>query len=188
MINPISPQLVEKIRQNVDQQRLLDTAMTLIDIPSPTLSAGKVADQLASLLQDDGFEVERPVANWPEAPAVVVSFETGRPGRVWQVDGGGAAGNRRLYEPTQKIGGAPCGILGGKLDIGSQTARERHVVDHRLQALLARDAELALKMQVRSSNERVNACTLRRLHRLGDTLNVRTIAAGESGDHRTFDL
>ena len=53
MINPISPQLVEKIRQNVDQQRLLDTAMTLIDIPSPTLSAGKVADQLASLLQDD---------------------------------------------------------------------------------------------------------------------------------------
>ena len=87
MINPISPQLVEKIRQNVDQQRLLDTAMTLIDIPSPTLSAGKVADQLASLLQDDGFEVERPVANWPEAPAVVVRFETGRPGRVLQFDG-----------------------------------------------------------------------------------------------------
>ena len=87
MINPISPQLVEKIRQNVDQQRLLDTAMALIDIPSPTLSAGKVADQLASLLQDDGFEVERPVANWPEAPAVVVRFETGRPGRVLQFDG-----------------------------------------------------------------------------------------------------
>ena len=87
MINPVSPQLVEKIRQNVDQQRLLDTAMALIDIPSPTLSAGEVADQLASLLQDDGFEVERPVANWPEAPAVVVRFETGRPGRVLQFDG-----------------------------------------------------------------------------------------------------
>ena len=57
MINPVSPQLVEKIRQNVNQQRLLDTAMALIDIPSPTLSAGEVADQLASLLQDDGFEV-----------------------------------------------------------------------------------------------------------------------------------
>ena len=87
MVNTVSPQLVEEIRQNVNQRRLLDTAMALIDIPSPTRSAGEVADQLASLLQDDGFEVERPVANWPEAPAVVVRFETGRPGRVLQFDG-----------------------------------------------------------------------------------------------------
>ena len=87
MVNTVSPQLVEEIRQNVNQRRLLDTAMALIDIPSPTRSAGEVANQLASLLQDDGFEVERPVANWPEAPAVVVRFETGRPGRVLQFDG-----------------------------------------------------------------------------------------------------
>ena len=76
MVNTVSPQLVEEIRQNVNQRRLLDTAMALIDIPSPTRSAGEVADQLASLLQDDGFEVERPVANWPEAPAVCKSAGT----------------------------------------------------------------------------------------------------------------
>jgi len=87
MVNTVSPQLVKEILRNVNQRRLLDTAMALIDIPSPTRSAGEVADQLASLLQDDGFEVERPVANWPEAPAVVVRFETGRPGRVLQFDG-----------------------------------------------------------------------------------------------------
>ena len=87
MVNTVSPQLVKEILRNVNQRRLLDTAMALIDIPSPTCSAGEVADQLASLLQDDGFEVERPVANWPEAPAVVVRFETGRPGRVLQFDG-----------------------------------------------------------------------------------------------------
>ena len=87
MINLISPQLVEKIRRNVNHQRLLDTAMALIEVPSPTCSAGAVADQLASLLQDDGFEVERPVANWPEAPAVVVRFATDQPGRVLQFDG-----------------------------------------------------------------------------------------------------
>ena len=55
--------------------------MALIEVPSPTCSAGAVADQLASLLQDDGFEVERPVANWPEAPVVVVRFATDQPGR-----------------------------------------------------------------------------------------------------------
>ncbi|HIC17839.1 MAG: M20/M25/M40 family metallo-hydrolase [Candidatus Poribacteria bacterium] len=87
MINLISPQLVEKIRRNVNHQRLLDTATALIEVPSPTCSAGAVADQLASLLQDDGFEVERPVANWPEAPAVVVRFATDQPGRVLQFDG-----------------------------------------------------------------------------------------------------
>ena len=43
-------------------------------------------------------------------------------------------------------------------------------------------------MQVRRGNECMDACTLRRLHRLGDTLYIRTIATSESGDHRTFDL
>ena len=87
-MNSTSPELpVEIIRDSIDQQRLLETALALIDIPSPTRSAGKVADRLAQILEKDGFQVERPVADWPEAPAVVVRFDSGRPGRTLQFDG-----------------------------------------------------------------------------------------------------
>ena len=79
--------VVAQIRQAVDEQRLVDTAMKLIAVPSPTRSAGAVADCLAQILDADGFTVERPVADWPEAPAVAVRFDSGRPGRVLQFDG-----------------------------------------------------------------------------------------------------
>src|SRR5262245_20427187 len=79
--------IIEAIRLGVNQQRLVETAMALIEVPSPTRSAGAVADRLASLLEDDGFTVERPIADWPEAPAVVVRFDTGKPGRVLQFGG-----------------------------------------------------------------------------------------------------
>jgi acetylornithine deacetylase/succinyl-diaminopimelate desuccinylase-like protein len=83
---PSSP-LVEKIRHSVSAQRLVDTAVALIEIPSPTRSAGAVADRLAAILTQDGFTVERPIADWPEAPAVVVRFDSGKPGRILQFDG-----------------------------------------------------------------------------------------------------
>ena len=35
----------------------------------------------------EGFAVERPQADWPQAPAVVVRFDSGQPGRVLQFDG-----------------------------------------------------------------------------------------------------
>jgi acetylornithine deacetylase/succinyl-diaminopimelate desuccinylase-like protein len=79
--------LLEKIRAAVDPQRLLETATALIEIPSPTLNAGQVADRLAAILKQDGFLVERPVANWPSAPAVVVRLQSGQPGRTLQFDG-----------------------------------------------------------------------------------------------------
>src|SRR5208283_769804 len=41
----------------------------------------------ASLLKEDGFPVERPEAGHPAAPAVVVRFDTGRPGPTLQFDG-----------------------------------------------------------------------------------------------------
>lgn len=78
---------VERIRQAVDEKRLVDTAIALVEIPSPTLSAGAVADRLAGLLEADGFAVERPVADWPDAPAVVARLDTGKPGPVLQFDG-----------------------------------------------------------------------------------------------------
>ena len=79
--------MVEKITRAVDEKRLLDTAVSLIELPSPTLSAGAVADRLAEILVAEGFAVERPEADWPEAPAVVARLESGQPGRVLQFDG-----------------------------------------------------------------------------------------------------
>lgn len=75
------------LRSAVQPDRLLDTALKLIEIPSPTCDAGRVADRLTELLRTDGFEVERPEANWPQAPAVVTRLKGGRPGRTLQFDG-----------------------------------------------------------------------------------------------------
>jgi acetylornithine deacetylase/succinyl-diaminopimelate desuccinylase-like protein len=87
MSGHLSKSLVEKIKASVDRQRLLETAVALIEVPSPTRSAGAVSDRLAGLLQRDGFAVERPVADWPEAPAVAVRFQSGALGRTLQFDG-----------------------------------------------------------------------------------------------------
>lgn len=83
----LTTEMIETIQAVVNEERLLATATTLIDVPSPTCSAGACADILAAMLMDDGFAVERVVADWPEAPAVVVRFDTGKPGRTLQFDG-----------------------------------------------------------------------------------------------------
>lgn len=71
----------------VDLPRLLDTAVRLIAKPSPTGSAGAAADELAAILQADGFAVERPVADHPASPAVVARLSSGKPGRTLQFAG-----------------------------------------------------------------------------------------------------
>ena len=75
---------VDAVCDGVDRDRLLRTAVELVDIPSPTRSAAQVADHLANLLTDAGFEVSREAAGWPESPAVVARMATGRPGRTLQ--------------------------------------------------------------------------------------------------------
>ena len=69
---------IDTVRATVDAERLLATAEALIDVPSPTRSAGPVADRLAQLLAVAGFPVERPDADWPESPAVVPRLSSGR--------------------------------------------------------------------------------------------------------------
>jgi acetylornithine deacetylase/succinyl-diaminopimelate desuccinylase-like protein len=78
---------VERLRAAVNRERLLDTARRLVAVPSPTGSAGTVADCLADILKADGFSVERPEAGHAAAPAVVVRQGSGRPGRTLQFDG-----------------------------------------------------------------------------------------------------
>lgn len=72
---------------HIDRERLLATATALVEVPSPTLDAGAAADRLAEILDADGFAVERPVANWPAAPAVAVRHRAGEGGRTLHFDG-----------------------------------------------------------------------------------------------------
>jgi acetylornithine deacetylase/succinyl-diaminopimelate desuccinylase-like protein len=78
---------VERVLAAVRESRLLDTALRLIEVPSPTCNAGAVADRLAELLRAEGFQVARPEANWPQAPVVMVRLDSGRAGRMLQFDG-----------------------------------------------------------------------------------------------------
>lgn len=83
----LSPHVIEQVRKAVDRERLLATAIALVEVPSPTRSARQVADRLAQILEDDGFAVERPDTDWPESPAVVVRLDSGQPGPVLQSNG-----------------------------------------------------------------------------------------------------
>jgi acetylornithine deacetylase/succinyl-diaminopimelate desuccinylase-like protein len=99
-MNPLPASLIAKVQQAVQRQRLVDTAVRLIAVPSRTGEAGAVADCLAQLLREDGFPVERPAAGHPAAPAVVVRWspspspepspsgeEGGKRGRTLQFNG-----------------------------------------------------------------------------------------------------
>lgn len=79
--------LKEKIAQTVDRQRLIDTAVALVEVPSPTRSAGAAADRLAQILAADGFVVQRHEADWPQAPVVAAALDSGKPGPRLQFDG-----------------------------------------------------------------------------------------------------
>jgi acetylornithine deacetylase/succinyl-diaminopimelate desuccinylase-like protein len=78
---------IDRLRAAIQIDRLVETAVRLIEVPSPTRSAAAVADRLAEMLREDGFSVERPEAGWPEAPAVVGRWDTGRKGRTLQFNG-----------------------------------------------------------------------------------------------------
>ena len=80
-------EVVDAVVSSIQRDRLVDTAVRLIEVPSPTRDAGAVAGRLAEILKSDGFEVERPVADWPVAPAVVTRVESGHAGRTLQFDG-----------------------------------------------------------------------------------------------------
>ncbi|MEX0728034.1 MAG: M20/M25/M40 family metallo-hydrolase [Planctomycetaceae bacterium] len=83
----IDASTVRSIKQAVSENRIVETATKLIAVPSPTQSAAKVADALAAMLTEEGFEVERPEAGWVPAPAVVCRFHSGQPGPVLQFNG-----------------------------------------------------------------------------------------------------
>ncbi len=83
----LEPDIVEQLRAAVNEERLLDTAVKLIDVPSPTGTAKLALDTLDAILTQEGLEVERPDADHPDAPAVVSRHKSGKPGRTLQFQG-----------------------------------------------------------------------------------------------------
>jgi acetylornithine deacetylase/succinyl-diaminopimelate desuccinylase-like protein len=81
------PALRERLRQGVQRDRLVETAIQLIAVPSRTGEAGNVAATLADILLRDGFAVDRPDGGHRVAPAVVTRYAARRPGRTLQYNG-----------------------------------------------------------------------------------------------------
>ncbi len=79
--------LIEGLRAPIRRDRLIKTAVALIDVPSPTGNAGAVSDRLAAILVEDGFTVERPSGGYDAAPAVGVRYDSGKPGPTLQFNG-----------------------------------------------------------------------------------------------------
>lgn len=84
---PIDNTLIAALRHAVQADRLLETAVQLIEVPSPTGEAAAVLDRLAEMLRADGFEIDRPAAGWSKAPAVAARFDAGKPGKTLQFNG-----------------------------------------------------------------------------------------------------
>jgi len=87
MIGYMMNTLQAKVCSAVQRERALDTAIKLIEVPSRTREAGAACNRLAELLANDGFPAERPVAGHPAAPAVLVRYDSGKPGRTIQLNG-----------------------------------------------------------------------------------------------------
>ena len=77
----------KKLSEAIQHDRLLDTAIRLVEVPSPTRSAANVSNRLQEILQADEFSVERPEAGWPAARAVVSRYESGASGKTLQFNG-----------------------------------------------------------------------------------------------------
>ncbi len=82
-----TPEISARLKQAVDRQRLVDTAVQLVAVPSRTGEAGAAAERLAQILAADGFVVERPESGHAAAPAVVVRLDSKKPGRTLQFNG-----------------------------------------------------------------------------------------------------
>src|SRR5207248_3057562 len=71
----------------VRPERLLDMAFKLVAAPSRTGEAKPALDCLAAILKAEGLTVDRPTADYPQAPAVAVRWVGKKTGRTMQFNG-----------------------------------------------------------------------------------------------------
>ena len=78
--------IIDRLKGCVNRERLVETAIRLIEVPSRTGEAGGVLDRLGEILTLEGFAVERVEAGHPAAPAVAMRLDRGG-GRTLQFNG-----------------------------------------------------------------------------------------------------
>ncbi len=76
-----------QLQQQISASRLKESLSRLVNAPSPTGTAALAADALSEILIDSGFSVQRPIACYPESPAVVSRYTTSVSGRTLQFSG-----------------------------------------------------------------------------------------------------
>ncbi len=79
--------LRDRVFNAVRPKRLLDMATKLLSVWSRTGEAKGVLDCFAELLKAEGFNVERPEADYPQAPAVAVRWAGKNRGKTLQFNG-----------------------------------------------------------------------------------------------------
>jgi acetylornithine deacetylase/succinyl-diaminopimelate desuccinylase-like protein len=114
---PLATETTNRIRSLINRDRLVNTVVELVKIPSRTGEAGAVLDKLGEILKHDGFHVERPPAGHPTAPAVVVRLDSGKPGRTLQFNGHLDTVHLPFVPPVVKndriTGSGSCDMKGG---------------------------------------------------------------------------
>ena len=83
----MSADWLKQVARYVNRERMLDTAIKLVAVPSPTGDCGAVSDLLADMLLDDGFTIEREAASHPAAPAVLARHHASASGGCLQFNG-----------------------------------------------------------------------------------------------------
>jgi acetylornithine deacetylase/succinyl-diaminopimelate desuccinylase-like protein len=77
----------DRVFNAVRPKRLLEMATKLVSVQSRTGEAKGVLDSFGELLKAEGFNVERPEADYPQAPAVAVRWAGKKPGKTLQFNG-----------------------------------------------------------------------------------------------------
>jgi hypothetical protein len=108
--------------------------------------------------------------------------------RVGQVDRLGAGLDDRFDDLPQKRRIGAGRVLSRELHVVGMLARQLDRRHGQAQALLARDAQLALEVQVGSRDEHVDAAARRRRQRPAGLLDVLGMAARQRRDHRPLDV
>src|SRR5215471_8644190 len=108
--------------------------------------------------------------------------------RVRNIEGRSACVHNGLQDSTEKLRVGAAGIFRRKLDVGAEGFRQANGGACLLYALVARNAELVLQMNVGSREKDVDAGTRGSLQGLPCAFNVRGAGSGQAGDDRPANV